>query len=290
MKRFALILSLVMFAGFASTGAAQDQLFVGTAINPDGTSNDAYLIDVATDTPRSVFTGRAVWGGTYDVSNNRVLFTSDGGVVGGADLYQMPAAGGPPILIGTITDTAGEAFRIDGLAISGGVLYGSRAAANLNGIYSINLGTMVATKVIATYDSISGIDADPATGIIYGVNDSSQMVVTIDPGEGTITPFVAYPDPEETDLDGIGAGGGFFYLVPDDYTPGLIYVYDLAAGSFVTPLTAPWTGSDTFSGGGAVIVQHPATVPTLSVWGLALFAAALLGVSVFCIRRRVFLA
>jgi hypothetical protein len=104
--------------------------------------------------------------------------------------------------------------------------------------------------VLPQTDSISGIDADPNTGTIYGVNDTTGFLVEIDVVGGTVTPVAAYPDPSETDIDGLAIGdNGKAYLIPDDNVPGLIYVYDLVAGVFETPLTAPWSTSDTFSGG-----------------------------------------
>lgn len=281
--------SLILVVAAVVVAPVHAQVFVGTALNPSGTSNPAFTIDAMTDVATQVFTGRAVWGATYDQANNRVLFTSDGGVVGGDDLYQWLPAGGAPTLVGTITDVTGAPFRMDGLAISGGVLYGSRAAASADGIYRIDMVTLVATLIIPSSDSISGIDADPTTGTIYGVDDTLLQVVRIDPVGLTITPVAAYPDANETDIDGIGCGTGVCYLVPDDSTPGLIYVYNTGSSTFGTPLTAPWGQvDDTFSGGAFIEqrVVQPTAVPTLSHAGLALLVLLLGGVAVLMIRRR----
>lgn len=236
------------------------QLVAGTALNPVGGSNDASVIDVMTGTAEMAF-ANPVWGATYDVAGQRrVLFTSeDTSGVGGASLWAWsPRVEGPgPIRIGTIVDAGDTPFRIDGLAISGGTLYGSRASGMSDGIYTLTEtapGTYTADLVLPTTDSISGIDADPTSGTIYGVDDTTQNLVEIDVGGGTITPVAAYPDANETDLDGLAVGGGRAYLIPDDNTPGLIYVYDLAAGSFSSPLPAPWGATaDTFSGGALVV-------------------------------------
>jgi uncharacterized repeat protein (TIGR01451 family) len=49
-------------------------------------------------------------------------------------------------------------------------------------------------------------------------------------------------------------------LIPDDPTPGLIYVYNLNTNMYEAPLNAPWTSSDTFSGGAFIIGQPSLTV------------------------------
>ncbi len=285
------------------------QIVTGTSGNPAGGNNDVYEIDVATDTATSLF-NQPVWGATYDAANDRVIFTSDvapgprpatptvdseddastEGSVGGEHLYEYSVVEGTTTYLGAITNAAAN-WRIDGLAISDGTLYGSRAAANADGIYEIDMGTYEATQVLATTDSISGIDADPDTGIIYGVNDSLGQLVSIDVGTGTITNVAAYPDAAETDLDGLAVGGGKAYMIPDDNAPGLIYVYDIASGTFDTPLTAPWGATaDIFSGGAFIAATGPDTpiveVPTLGTAGLVLLLALLAAASIVLIRRR----
>jgi hypothetical protein len=238
------------------------QLFSGTGLNPVGTNNSTYQINVYDNISATIFSGRAVWGATYDVVNDRVLFTSDGGV-GGDLLYQWNPDGGAPTLVGTITITdTGTPFRIDGLALSNGVLYGSRAAGAQDGIYLIDSNTLSATLVMSTTDSISGIDADPNTGTIYGVNDTITSVVEIDVTGGMITPVISYPDPAETDIDGLAIGpNGRAYLIPDDPDPGLIYVYNLNTDSYEAPLKAPWVGTDIFSGG--AFIYHNVYLPAI---------------------------
>ena len=107
-------------------------------------------------------------------------------------------------------------------------------------------------------------------------------------GAGTVTNVAAYPDPAETDIDGLAVGDGRAYLIPDDDSPGLIYVYDFASGSFVTPLTAPWGATaDTFSGGGIMVVQpNPLEVPTVSPVGLGLLVLLLAVGAAIAFRRR----
>lgn len=230
-----------------------DLIFTGTSLNGPGGNNDVFLVNPATNTANSLLAGVPVWGATFDTASQRILYTTEGGAdsaVDGAPLYEIPLATGVPNLLGVIRDGTGADFRIDGLAMSGGTLFGSRAAADADGIYSIDLGTLVATLQFPFTDSVSGIDADPDTGIVYGVNDTTGALVSIDVAGNTMTTVALYPDAaNENDIDGLAVGGGRAFLVPDDNAPGLIYVYDIASGTFLTPLTAPWGATaDTFSG------------------------------------------
>jgi hypothetical protein len=269
------------------------EIFAGTSLNGPGGNNDFSLIDPITNTSRIFAAGVPIWGATYDPASNRVLYTTQAGndsTVDGAPLYAVSVDSGVTTLLGVIRDGAGADFRIDGLALSNGVLYGSRAAAAGDGLYSIDLSTLTATLEFGFTDSISGIDADPATGIIYGVNDTTAQLVQIDPVAQTLTDVAAYPDAAETDIDGLAVGNGFAYLVPDDNDPGLIYVYEFASGSFVTPLTAPWGATpDTFSGAGvinaAAAIPETTPVPVDHPLALALLLVVLLITGMVMVRR-----
>ncbi len=271
-------------------GELDGLLFIGTSQNssdPAGTVNDVFTVDPATDTSTSILSDVGVWGATADYANERVLFTRSSGAGFGDELFAVPFAGGVPTSVGLITDGAGAPRRIDGLAISGGVLYGSVADAVSNGIHSIDMGTLVATQVGAFGDSISGIDADPDTGIIYGVNDSTGNLVTVGT-DGTITNVAAYPG-GFADIDGLAVGGGFAYLVTDESQD--ISVYDLGAGTYGPSLTSPFTSPDVFSAGAIVIgagepPEPIVNVPTLGGIGLVLLIALLAAASIMLIRRR----
>lgn len=280
------------------TAIAADLIFAGTSLNGPGGNNDVFLVNPATNTSSSLLAGVPVWGATFDVANQRILYTTEGGAnsaVDGAPLFEIPLATGMPALLGVIRDGTGADFRIDGLALSGGTLFGSRAAGSVDGIYSIDLGTLVATLEFPFTDSISGIDADPDTGIIYGVDDTITSLVAIDVAGNTITPVTAYPDvANEPDIDGLAVGGGRAYLVPDDNAPGLIYVYDIASNTFLTPISAPWgVAADTFSGAAyttsaAIVLPDPVEVPIFnSVWASIMGLALLLVSFRFISRRRV---
>jgi len=256
----ALLLALMVYApvqaddGF-KPGAGNFPLIVGTSLNPVGTNHDTYEVDPVSGASQTLIAGFPVGGATYDAANNRILFTSSSGSSNIDQLWELPV-GGSPNNLGTIIDaTAGGAQRIDGLAMSGGVLYGSYAGATAeDGLWTIDTGTLNATLVYPFSNSVSGIDADPATGTIYGVNDSTGQVVSIDP-IGSMTNVTAYPA-GQTDIDGIAAGNGRLYLVTDE--PGSIYVYNLGTASYETPINNPWTSADTFSGG-AYIAGTPAS-------------------------------
>ena len=239
-----------VFRGFIDIS---DTLFVGTSTNASGstsTLNDAFSVDVDMNTAQSILSGNGVWGATADPDNERILFTQSSATGFGDNLFALPYTdGGTPVLLGNIT-LGGVAQRIDGLAMRNGVLYGFEAGNGAtNGFYQIDLQTFEATLIAASTESISGIDADPETCIIYGVNDTAGQVVTLDTN-GNITNLVAYPV-GITDIDGIAVGGGYAYLVTDE--AGDIAVLDLSTLTYDTSLTSPFTAADTFSAGALAV-------------------------------------
>jgi hypothetical protein len=220
------------------------QLFVGVSDPAIST----YLIDPTSGTTFPQFSGLQVWGATYDPDSSRVLFS------GGSTLFEWPA-GGTPAALGTVTSSVSDApLPIVALAYTAGTLYGVRhisSADDPEGIYEIDLATLQATLAI-TYDvgpanvDIGGLDADPNSGILYGTNDGSNMrgLVQIDL-DGTLTLIAPYPE-GELDLDGLAVSDdGRAFLVPD--VPGDIYVYDFGTMTYTTPITGPWTTSETYS-------------------------------------------
>lgn len=237
-----------------------NRLIVGTSQNvndPTGTSHDIFAIDVNLDSSESILSDHAFWGATADPRNQRILFTQASGLTdpggGGDNLYEIPYAGSAPNLIGRIVNETGEGVRIDGLALSNGQLYGYNAGNDeLSGFYSIDLQTLEATQVTNTPDSISGLDADPETCIIYGTNDTTGQVVTIDTA-GNITNLVAYPI-GIIDIDGIAVGEGYAYLITDQAQN--FPVLNLTTLSYEPSLTSPFTNTDIFSAGALAL---PAT-------------------------------
>lgn len=223
-------------------------LVIGTGAFLGAVANNTFTVQSTTGTANTLATGNPVFGATYDPNNDRVLFTTSGGAVDGADLLAIDPLTGAITTLGTIT-VGGTGFRIDGLAMSGTTLYGVAqfdVGTDLAGLYVIDQTTFVATfSGGLPSGGVSGIDADPTTGLIYGVDDNSASVVQIDP-DGTTTVIAAYPA-GYTDVDGLAANAGTLYLVPDE--PQDIVPLDIATGTYGTPLTTPFTAADTFSGG-----------------------------------------
>ncbi|MFZ0546131.1 MAG: hypothetical protein WAM60_11865, partial [Candidatus Promineifilaceae bacterium] len=258
-----MIYSPVQAAEGTKSSGGQFPLIVGTSLNPTGTSHDVFEVDVVGDTSQPLLTSFSVGGATYDAANDRVLFTSSMGSTNIDQLWEWPV-GGSLNNLGTLSDGA-TAQRMDGLAMSGGVLYGSYAGGEVDdGLWTIDVNTLVATSVFTFSDSISGIDADPNTGTIYGVDDTTGSLVEIDVVGQTLTPVTAYPA-NESDIDGLAVSDdGRAYLVTDQ--PGSFYVYNLNTNSYETPLTAPWTASDTFSGAAYIYsVAEPGITLTKTV-------------------------
>jgi hypothetical protein len=165
---------------------------------------------------------------------------------------------------------------------SGGELIGYRSVTGTpegdvaEGFYRINTTTGICLPIwrILTADrakwDFGGIDADPVTGELWGVNDNSSATFTtggiaglyrINLSNGAFTLVTGYPSStaypntgiDVRDIDGLAVGGGRVWLVPDEvsttirpYIPSLnIYgpAFDLP-----TPFTTP-SLSATFSGG-----------------------------------------
>lgn len=232
-----------------------DDLFIGTGAFGGSVANPAFTVDVAADTSTQVFSGVPVWGAAYDPSGNRILFTTSSGSSAeeGANLYSFDLGAGTAAQVDVIT-YSGSDIRIDGLAFLGGTLYGvhqfdGAPAGAGAGIYEINTSTWESTFVLGlTSGAVSGLAGDTAAGLLYGPNDTTGQVMTIDPVAMTTGTLTAYPA-AETDIDGAAYGDGMLYLVPDDDSPGEVFVYDVTGGSYTTSLSAPWIGSDTFSAG-----------------------------------------
>jgi len=216
-------------------------LFIGV----DDLTIPAYVGNVSNNEWLQAFLGAQVWGAAFDVANNKIYFNS------GTTLYEWPV-GGTVTQLGLITDTAGVNQSLVGLAFYNGELYGMKNIAN-EAIYKINTSTRVATVYIDYVDGdfdLGGLAIDPNNGNIYATNDDttpfgSGLFRINNDGSGTL--ITAYPA-GQTDIDGLAvSNNGIAYLITDE--PGSVYVYDLVANTYLTPLNNPWTTSETFSGG-----------------------------------------
>ena len=254
-------------AGSASPG----ELVMGTGSFMGAAANDAFAADPVADTSSPVFSGVPVGGMVYDAANSRMLFTTSG--TADADwtsVFEWPISGGAPSQVGTIAIAGGPQLRIDGLAFSNGTLYGVHQFDDMAapaGLFSIDTSTFEATSVASLPSgAFSGLAADPATGTLYGPNDTAGELQSI-ALDGTLTTIAAYPA-GESDIDGATAEAGIVYLVTD--ASGNYYAYDLGSGMY-TNLTSPFSTADTFSGagfvGGGGIAQ---SVPTLGNTALIL--------------------
>jgi hypothetical protein len=270
-----------------------NMLFVGTtdnSIDPTSTLNGAFAVapDSGSATP-AVPTG--VWGATADIANRRILYTQSGGddFEAGTDLYAISYDGGAPQLLGQITDVNGIQ-RMDGLAIVDGVLYGTAADGFTNGFFIIEMDTLFATQIAPFGQdvSVSGIDADPDTGIIYGVNDSTAQLVSI-ALDGTMTDVAPYPA-GYTDIDGLAVGDGKAFLVTDEGSEP-IAVYDLVNNVYLPSIASPFTGEDIFSAGAFAVeagidLPDPVEIPTINLWGMISMIGVLMFGSFFVMAGR----
>lgn len=229
----------------AAAATVAHPLFAGL----DDATLSAYRINPDTDDAVAVFTGVEVWGAAYDKDSHRVLFSD------GVELYEWPVGATATSLLGTVVDTMAANVSMEGLAYHDGVLYASKVSSTGEGegIYTIDLQTLEATRAIAFADpattTISGIDADPVTGQLYGTNDDADLrgLVQIDP-DGTVTLVTAYPG-GETDVDGLAVGGGRAYLITDDQTPPDFSVFDFGTMQYVAGVTSPFVTTEVFAGG-----------------------------------------
>ena len=245
--------------------AISSKLFAGTGkfVSDSGQNGDDYAfeIDVSTNISQELFTKRPVSGATFDPTTNTVLFTSSGPYADGSNFYSWSRETMTYTLLGPIQTITGE-LRIDGLAISNGTLYGDHGITDENGIaglYEIDLNSLSATLVLTfTNQAVSGIEADPVTGKIYGVDDGRQALIEIGL-DGTITETVAYPA-GQIDIDGLAIdSNNTAYLITDE--PGFIYVYNFQTATYGT-LVAPWKSVDYFSAGAFILDPDITLNPT----------------------------
>lgn len=210
--------------------------------------SSTFLVDPATAMSYPQFEGVQVWGAAYDAASNIVFFTN------GSSLYEW-AVGSTPNLLGTITGaTSGATLSMVGLAYHDGTLYAIRnvgSSEDPEAVYTIDPAnqeaTLWTTYVSNTADvDLGGLAADPNSGNLYATNDDTSLrgLVEVDM-DGNLTLIAPYPD-GETDIDGLAiSDSGQAYLVTDE--PGLTYVYDFATMTYTTPISNPWTTSETFS-------------------------------------------
>ncbi len=136
-----------------------------------------------------------------------------------------------------------------------GKLLGTKNIAT-EAVYEIDPATGVATLQIqypSTFD-FGGLEYDPSTGRLYGLNDS----LTGGSGRGlyeivdaTTQNFISGYPGAETDIDGLAVGDGRAYYITDGnlVLQPFFYVYDIATGTQVGTIPSVFTGSGTFAAG-----------------------------------------
>lgn len=173
-----------------------------------------------------------------------------------------------PIRVGTLRVST-TTISLVAIAMHEGTMYGTRnsgAGGWPEGLYAVNPTNAQCTLVWAYTSSdwdIGGLDFDSA-GILYGVNDDStpnpRGLYRIDLANEQflfVTPYPALPGGGvQSDVDALAIWDDVAYFVVDQ--PGTIERYDMVAGSFLPPIDAPWTTSQTFCGA-TFVLAHPGT-------------------------------
>ena len=229
-------------------GGAAGLLFVGV----DDTTVSTYVIDPADNNTQPAFSGSEVWGAAV------IPGASPGDAVvyfhSGSSLYRWQHPGVPELCCSLTFGGATSSMVSMAYDPTAGELLFTKNI-SVEAVYSlpVTAGACPATCDVTqewTYDSTAndfgGIALDPATGTLYGTNDTGGSVDILNP-DGTTTFVVDYPA-GQSDIDGLAFGNGKLYLVIDE--PGDIFVYDVAGATWDLPLTNPWTTAEIFSGAG----------------------------------------
>lgn len=225
-------------AAMLTASLASAQVSYGT----DAASADSnFNLDIPTGISTGpLFTGSESWGMADDDAAG-VYYANDGQFLSTAPLAGMGAAA---TLIGPIVELGGSGVNLTmtGLAFDNGVLYSHRNV-NPEALHTIDLVTLEATPILVYSSSLidlGGLDADPATGLIYASNDSAgyvdpngnagRGVVILDPVAGSESLDFPYPA-GETDIDGLAFDpSGVIYLLEDEPAP--LHNYNIAAMAF----------------------------------------------------------
>ncbi len=255
-------------AGFPVVGnldgidGTQPYLFVAV----DEPTEFTNAVDIGDNTFTQLFTGTDPWGAAIIPGINPgdavVFFTS------GFELYRWQS--GAPVLCCNLTYlTANHTVVSAAYNAVTEELYFSRNIST-EAIYSLAVpgGVCPASCEVSqdiVYPStadIGGLAYDSVGGVLYGTDDGANDSLVRINNDGTLTVVAAYPA-GETDIDGLAYGDGKLYLVTDQ--PGDIYVYDIAGAAYGTPLTNPWTTSETFSAGAYGTGLVPVLLQSLTV-------------------------
>ncbi|MCA9280273.1 MAG: hypothetical protein H6815_05840 [Phycisphaeraceae bacterium] len=214
----------------------------------------------------SLACGTAVRAMTQDRRTGNVYFCD----VDGLYVWNMVDT---PIRVGTLRVNT-TTITIVAMAMHEGKIYATRNSGSggwPEGLYTINPAN-AQCELVWSYPAsdwdIGGLDFDTA-GNLYGVNDdltpNGRGLYRIDYVNEQFYPVASYPPlpggGDQTDVDALAIWNNVAYFVIDQ--PGLIERYDMISGTFLPPVEAPWTTSQTFCGA-TFVLAHPGTVPCVN--------------------------
>lgn len=242
---------------------ADAQVLYGT----EGADNAIFNLDPITGASSVFFdTSTLADNDVYAIAVNdaaNLVFYSDGDDIitldyDGNFLSSVPVSGDLTIVFG-------------GLAYDdvNGILYASN---NSNNLYTLDLGTGVATDLgdITNTTNLAGLDF--FDGTLYGANDSAGTLVTIDVGSLTGTSLTGYPG-GDVDIDGLAVGADTAFFINDNVAQG-IPSFDLVSATFGTTYTPAYVSPGIFAGGAYAAslsaIPEPGTVALIGIAGLGL--------------------
>ena len=277
MRGRSLFASGALVCGALAFGSAdaRAQLVVGN--DQSAATNTMWLVNVSNGSASPLVSGtQALSWGMAANDPGQTLWWNNGGQLFRASYGAAPLS---PVNVGAMT-VNGQSANVTGMAFNSAnnTLYGYRSI-TVPGFYSIDPTTAAMTLVAATPAStdFGGFDYDTVTNTFYGLNDGTGLqgrglyrIDNLAGGAPTYTLLAPYPG-GDTDIDGLGVGGGRAYWV-NDVGSQQILVYNLTTNTFENPLPNPFGTGGIFSAGAWApgLIPEPATAAIVAAAGLAL--------------------
>lgn len=265
---------LICLVAAATAASAPAQLIVGN--DQTGTAT-IYSVHVGTGVATPLYSASTAtakpWGMAADNVNN-ILYWNNGGNLYRATYAELLGGTAAPTPLAMTFNSTTVNYVSLGFNPNTGMLIGTRNIAT-EAVYEIDPVTGIGTQlyVYPSAFDFGGLDYDAATSTLFGLTDANTAgLYEIDTGAQSTTFRVGYPG-GETDIDGLGVGGGNAYYVTDgpNTTQANFYVVDLGTNSITGTLPSPFTGSGTFSAGAwapGLVVPEPGSFVALGI-GLA---------------------